>query len=567
MIEMSINKSYLLTVFLVCLALNGQGTLAYGEGDGDTTIRYKNEGNSVLSMLNNLTQDTVNLTYVAAKAVFNPLLTVPFFWGPIYPDILHVRANTPIGHYKFDYEMANKFSQIARDNSKGLVTFWMGPIPVIYITDNNARRHFVREACMGIVDNDSAAYLRRLFRGNNVMGTFPDFLPINSEEYKAQRRFLMDNFHHDLPNKLSKVEQATSSFLEKYSERGLDKKEVPLRDLVNLLILYTNSSILGLDTKTLDCYYLENQDYRNTLNKVAQYGISKKLDKAFEEKLYQVFEDILKSNFETISKLPEERNLIKNIFTSLNVIFPDKIEDFETVPQKTRHIIAMNFMATGIGGMFHSTANTLDWALACLLNDSNKLNELVQLMENNKDVDLKDPKNFDQGGVLFPIGEYLMQNAFINPPFSHEFFIVCQPITVKWSGNEWKVPGGSLIMVNYLECNRSNEEMTPEHNFCKKLKDENRLTVGTFVMSSDNASFGGSDLIRENNKSGKYPNNKSRKCPGAKFSLYEQMIMMATLLRDYPTLTSNYKVSCDVDPAAFPLHSRKNDGGVVLQRV
>ena len=208
--------------------------------------------------------------------------------------------------------------------------------------------------------------------------------------------------------------------------------------------------------------------------------------------------------------------------------------------------------------MVHSTVNTLDWAIARLLNDQNKLDELIQLMAKHKDLDLTQEDIFDKEGPLFPLCEWVLHNVFLYPPFSHEFFLNCKLFMATLPDESTiAIQPGSFIVVNYIQCNRSNEQMTSPKTFSESLKEES--TTGRFIIDKKVASFGGSITNKDN--------RKSRVCPGAKTSLYEQMIMIAIILRDYSLeLTNSKEISCDVDSSMHPLCARLNIGDVTLTK-
>src|SRR3990167_80196 len=369
----------------------------------------------------NLAYDAKQLLLSSAQCLLNPALTVPFLFGPLYRQIPHVSASTPFGHLSFIGEKSNEFTAAALKTTNGIATFWSGPFPVLYVASNAARRVLVRESHVGIVDKASGEYLNWLSGGNQVMGTFPDFRPIDSDTYKVQRAFLLKRFHGGAKQRLPEIANATSMFLQQYAaEHG--KHPRPLRELITALSLHTSSHLLGLTQVTLDQLYFEQPAYRDAIERVAKYGISERADYALETVLYQLFLQVLQRNFEQIRDETPETNLIRNIFASMDVEFPQEFYDFYQLANDIQLSIAMNFAATGLGAMVHSTANTLDWAVARLLNNQHKMDELVQLMATHKHLALTEEGIFDKTGPLFPVGEWVLHNVFLYPPFSHEFF-------------------------------------------------------------------------------------------------------------------------------------------------
>ncbi|MBA3661064.1 MAG: hypothetical protein H0W64_05030 [Gammaproteobacteria bacterium] len=507
--------------------------------------------------LNQYSKDALNLVFATTQCLLTPSLIVPFFWGPIYTHLPHVRSGNLLGYLDFTGRDVDVFTKAAQKTSNGIATFWAGPFPVLYVTSNDARHVLVRESHVGIVDKAASEYLEWLSGGNNVMGTFPDFRPIDSETYQNQRRFLMRLFHSGTKLRLPTIEKVTSDFLQHYCEEQ-GKSPHPLRELITALVLRTSSHLLGITQVTLDKLYFEQPEFAQAIDAVAHYGISERANFALEEKLYEIFLHVLKKNFDTILAETQDTNLIRNIFASMGVEFPKVFEDFDKIPIDIQHALAMNFTATGFGAMVHSTVNTLDWAIARLLNDQNQLNALIELMAKHKDLDLTQENIFDKGGVLFPLCEWVLYNVFLYPPFSHEFFINRKSFKATLSDHSTiDVQSGSFIVVNYVQCNRSNKQMTSPETFSESLKGES--TVGRFIIDPQVASFGGSINSKEN--------RMSRICPGAKTSLYEQMIMIAILLRDYSlALTDSKEISYEVDASKYPLCTRLNEGNIVLTK-
>jgi len=264
--------------------------------------------------------------------------------------------------------------------------------------------------------------------------------------------------------------------------------------------LHTSSHLLGLTQVTLDQLYFEQPAYRDAIDRVAKYGISERADHALETVLYQLFLQVLQRNFEQIRDETPETNLIRNIFSSMNVEFPQEFYDFYKLANDIQLSIAMNFAATGLGAMVHSTANTLDWAVARLLNNQHKMDELVQLMATHKHLALTEEGIFDKTGPLFPLGEWVLHNVFLYPPFSHEFFHNKKAFVATLpDASTIDVPSMSFIVVNYVQCNRSNEQMTSDKTFSESLAEKS--TTGRFIMNEQVASFGGSKISKDNPKS------------------------------------------------------------------
>ena len=422
-------------------------------------------------------RDSWTLGRATAGCLANRSLVLPFFWGPIFRPVPHVRASQPLGHLRF-----------------------------------------------------------------------------NPQETDA---FVLARFHGGAKQRLPEIAETAAAFLRQYAEeRGQLPR--PLRELVTGLVLHTSSHLLGLTKVTLDGPYFGRLEFRHAIGRVARYGISERADPAYEATLHDLFLETFASNFEPISGSTAETSLIRNLFDSMDQPFPRTFEEFTRYPGPVRHAIAMNFASTGLGGMVHSTANTLDWAIARLLAEPSQMDRLAQLMAEHQELDLTGEGVFDQDGPLFPLAEWVLHNVFLYPPFSHQFFLNKQPFTATLAdGSKLEVPSMSFTVVNYAECNRSEERMASADTFSEALRCPR--TVENFIMDPRVASFGGSKVSKDN--------PKSRLCPGAKTSLYEQMIILGILLRDYSLqLTDPKGLSCAADPKEHPLCSRVNQGQVVLAR-
>ena len=183
------------------------------------------------------------------------------------------------------------------------------------------------------------------------MCTFPDFRPIDSEVYQTQRRFLIRRFHGGAEQWLPEIEKATASFLQHYAEKQ-GQSHHTLREFVTALVLHTSSHLLGLTEVTLDNLYLEQAEYRHAIDNVAHYGISERANPALEEMLYKFFLHALRSNFDRILDETQDTNLIRNIFSSMDVEFPQAFDDFDKLPKNIRHDIAMNFPPQALAEWF-----------------------------------------------------------------------------------------------------------------------------------------------------------------------------------------------------------------------
>jgi hypothetical protein len=179
------------------------------------------------------------------------------------------------------------------------------------------------------------------------------------------------------------------------------------------------------------------------------------------------------------------------------------------------------------------------------------LKSLKRIVENNAHLDISDRRTFEN--ELRPLRDFILSNVFENPTFSHEFFVCNSGFTTTLpDGAEMHVSRNTIIVVNYLECNRSEPCFSSQDEMGSLLS---RHTTEGFTTDKQVASFGGS-LKNESN-------NKSRICPGRTFSLFEQMIILTVLLNQYDI--SFNQVDCASDDAHFPVHSRVNKGTISLK--
>lgn len=502
-------------------------------------------------------EDVWRITSAVVQAMINPDLGFAFFTGGWDKRLPHVRGNTPLGLLGFSRDSTMALTKAAQSSTKGVATGWVGPWPVVYITSNDARLKVILEERLGIADEHSAQFLKWLSNNNEVMGTFPAFRSIHSDIYDVERKFLLKRFHGGAKQRLADIDTATSSFLKAYSEQQADRP-VQLRHLITLLVLHTSSHLLGLTQSTLDTLY-RNPQFREAIDSVARNGISQRANPALQDALYLLFLKTLEDNFTVIQAATAETNYIQHLFAALGQPFPTTFADFHHLPADFRREIAMNFASTGLGAMVHSTANTLDWAVARLVKDQTKYQALTALLANQAALDLTQESLFDKNGTLFPIGEWVLHTVFLYPPFSHQFFPNTTAFDVALAEDfTINIPANSFVVVNYGECNRSNETMYSATTFADHLSNE--ATTGRFIMNPDVASFGGSR--------GDKTFKKSRICPGAKTSLLEQMIIIARLLKDYSlVLSEGSELSVDPDPDMHPLCVRKNEGEIVLAHI
>lgn len=467
-----------------------------------------------------------------------------YLLGPFFPQIPHISSYYPWGHHRFRIDDAQYFSDIAKQNPNGLLTLWFGNTPVIYVTNNETRISLVQESKIGVVNEAARSDLIDMFGHNNIMGTFLAFQPIDSEIHKQQRLFLLRRFSLNATELLPMVQESVNTFLQTHSQQTL-----PLRNFVTALVLHVSGQLLGIGEWDLAEKYLSDPDLRKTFESLARYGISQDANPELEYRLYQVFADTFQSNFDYIHKQTSSNSLLHIIFESRMIPFPESYSDFVNLDADLRHLIAMNFISIGLGGMVHSTANSIDWALATLLKHPEKLSEFQNLLRET-DVDFTDGTVFEKSGPLFPIGQWVLYNVFLHPPFSHQFFFSQELYQAELpDGSILEIPPKTLIIVNYRECNLTNSLAPSLEEFREQLSETD--TTWKFMRSPKmTASFGGS------------AKGKTRVCPAAKVSLYEQMIVIATLLKSFSIRQES--LSLEVNPEPFPIWSRRNEGTITI---
>lgn len=471
---------------------------------------------------------------------------VPFITGPIYPfAVPHLRSKKLFGFAQVN-ENTSKKLEILANKKNGLATFWMGIYPAFYVTKNAMRSVIVRESHVGHIDDISVEQTRKWMNNNQVMLAFPVFQNIHSSIYSSQRKFLLNQYTMHATSHLSKIAEVAENFLQ--NRRGTASN---LKQFTYELVLRTSSILLDLHDWPLD-NLLADLTKTSAIQRVAHYLITENGDAIFENQLYEIFCEILNKNFKSISSCAPENNLIQNIFHSRGVAFPARFELFNLVDQETRHIIAMNFMATAIGGMVHSTSNSLDWAIARLVNDPKTKAALAFALTSNQPLSIADAKNYEKSAPLGPICEWILENVFINPTFSHELYYTrnSQSVTLP-NGTKIQIPSKSIIIVNYKACNMNEEELN--RNFKGSLASS--ATTGRFIHNPQNASFGGSRITQDS--------PKSRICPGAKVSLYEQMVLLSSILKSFE-LSKVGSVSVEVDTQCFPLRERVSTGSIAF---
>jgi hypothetical protein len=464
-----------------------------------------------------------------------------------FPGIPHATSINPLGFIGIKRNSANQLIALSKATSNGLASLWIGGIiQALYITDNETRRILQREGTMGVT-NDMARNLHFSWFKNYVMINFLVWQNINSDMYKSQRRFLDRHFVKDVAHLLPTVENAIVRYTNQYTDKKLN-----LRQFIYGLTLHIGSRlpVIGLSKHSIDEIFHANPQFEEAVYYIAQYGTSKMGDAELENFLFEQFSILVKNNYDEIRD--SEHNLLRNIFESRELEFSRTYEEFQALDQTLRHHIAMNFLSVAIGGMIHTTANSFDWLMARLSKQPAKMAELNQLVQHYADLDLTDKTIFEK--ELRPVRDFVMENVLLNPTFTHEYFVAEKPFdAILPNGQEIHINQYDLLIVNYLECNRS-EKYNKDPIELKLLF--NNHNTQRISMDKHVASFGGSDINSNN--------HKTRICPGRVFSLFEQMIMLTELLKNFD-LTIQH-ASCTVDDTQFPLHGRVNEGTIVIRQ-
>lgn len=488
------------------------------------------------------------------KTALTPTLKLPFFTGkPILAGVPHLKGGVLGHHIHFNADLTDRLVAEANKTPLGIVTYWATPFaPALYVKNNQARLAIIKESQIGSICDQSENYLRWMVAGNNVMINFLAFMNVNSQRYREQRRFLLKFFHSGAGKRMLLLDETTKDFLSNYSTKyGTEPRS--LRQFIMLLVLHTSSQMLGLTECGLDTLYWQNPVYRDAIEKVVQYGISERGKPELEKILFSLFLKIFEINFDVISALSPENNFIECIFDSFKIRFPHQFGDFHKLSADVQHSIAMTFIAVALAGIVHSTVNSLDWALARLIKNKDKLDELTQLMKEHRDIDLTDEWIFDKQGPLFKLAEWVLHSVFLYPSFAHEFFYSKNSFHFTIPNHDsYKLPNGMLIVVNYFACNRGDTLMVSPETFSNNLAEKS--TTARFMRDPRVASFGGSQCDK-----------KSRICPGGKTALLENMIILGELLKMECLQSIDEKtISAEIDRNTHPLCSRVNRGDIVI---
>jgi cytochrome P450 len=455
-----------------------------------------------------------------------------------FPSVPHIHADTPFGHKNFTPELAAKCEAAAQKNPNGIVTFWLGPILVVYIANKKARDLAIQEEHLGVIHQNAADFLSVISGGNRVMHGFPAFQPRDSKTYQYQRAHLKDRFDGGAEDRLPKIIAKGEAFFRKSVGKTFE-----LREFLTALVLCTSSELVDLP------WSMEHllPKYKDTIARLAQYGISDSRDKVYEQQLYDLFMTIFRHNFEHLKNADPKINLIRAIFVSRGVNFPLDIKEFEKLPADQRMDLAANILSILIGAKVHSTMNSLNWAWARLLKDHATRDKLAELVKNISPEELSSIEIFDKSGKLGLLTEYILDNIAKYPTFGHQSFIVPKPYKlILKNGTSIQLPAHSFIFVNYKACNDSNAELATAQQFQEALKA--KKTVSHFVHGQLTASFGGSRLHEGN--------TATRTCPGAPTSIFEQIILTALMLQHFDIVGTN--ISLEQDPRCFPVIGRKS---------
>lgn len=435
-------------------------------------------------------------------------------------NIPHVRAWYPWGHSHIGQKEMNTFRHAARD--KGIASFWIGSHLVYIITDNQVRRMVHDQRKIGVIDAEADEVLKAISGGNRIMHNFPNFQIISSDTYRLQRSYLVSHFHSNISHRLREIATATDEFLRTISGT------ISIRDFSNMIVLHVTSRVIGWVGPGLDIIYAQNEQFRQVYSKVAHYGIAKRHDHNLELQMYRLFEQIIPDQYENMIS---EQSLLVNIMQSHNIDIPQSYTDFIDLSESMKIDIAMTFWATVLGAAVHSTATSLDWLLARL--SSKTIATAIDV-----DVDVCAISEYDRDGRLFGLTLLVLENLLLYPAFPFQFYLNIRDNYI--SGLDVTLPTGCFILNDYVSCHRSEFK---DNEIWQFLMDLPTPTVRSFANSNRVAAFGGT----------------LRRCPGRDLAIYEQLIILATIMRR-SMLHSVTDVSLDVDHSTFPLRTRVDKG-------
>lgn len=475
----------------------------------------------------------------------------PFLAGqPLNAAIPQVRSCLPLGFPMFNAALATMCTEAARSTINGVAAFWLLSYPVFYVATNDARRRVIAESHIGSVDAATAERLSILSCNNRVMRTFLAFSSRDSTIYSEQRNHLKLRFHWNAKDRLAEIVEYANDFMDAHEGQIIN-----VREFITALVLRTSSRLIDVTDWPLDNLLPK---YKNAIARSAKYGICGMGDAVFEDELYSLFMEVLQHNFAHIQASRSDVNLIRNIIETRCGEFPETLAAFEALPEALRYEVAMNFVSVGLGAKVHSTVNTFDWALARLLRDEPRLAALTKLVRAPKDDDfaklLVNESTFNTAGAFASLASWINHNVTLNPPFGHQFFLLSKerPVVLQ-DGTEVVLPADSFVLVNYVECNRSDPHLQKESKLASLLKENN--TLDDMVRGQHVASFGGS--VQNDS------NHHTRTCPAARTSLLEQDVVLSLLLRKFDVVADG--VELDEDPNLHPLLSRMSVGDIVLE--
>lgn len=461
------------------------------------------------------------------------LKTFGGFWmnqyaGPIYPGIIpHKRASglsaALFGHTTnifakkvgvFDKEDINKVRIIQdpkirefAEKNDGICTFWIGPYPVIYVTDYKKSLQILKDEDTKIPLNEKLSGVPR--------ADIQDILN-SSTRHEALSSLMSQG---PLFDTVKNAFDISNDYLQ--TKAGM---KINLSQFIHTFVEYLESQMLFDFNKSPLSSYTEKPEYHeflhDYLDNIIDIRMSQSKQAELAEQYVQFMIKMLRDNFETVVK--NKNSIFKKLYELEKLEFPKHPDDFGKQGELEKCVLKRCLGI--IAGASVNTSNALNWVIRHIENDPSVKEAIIKEAENA-------PNSFSNFGEIeekLPYTFNVVQESLRFTPIVPGLGkLVEKPYSVTIDGTEIHLNRNTFILVDIIACNRKSENQFKDPN---KFDVQNMLDVkkkqfsnGIFsTLNNVNAmrSFGGG-------------NNQKAKCPGRFFSILLQAMIVSNLYKNY----------------------------------